>query len=65
MYQDIRVHKFVFTVKPGVIKENLGSHEIIGKIVFKTKFKSNPFLFPLRAINSEAIKRISIAVPED
>jgi hypothetical protein len=39
-------------VKPGVDKDTLGTYEIIGKIVFKTKFKSNPFLFPLRAIDS-------------
>lgn len=65
MFRDVRLHKFLFEPKAGVVKEKLGSHESIGKIIFKTHFKLNPFIFPLRVVNSEAKKSISIVVPED
>lgn len=65
MYKDVRLHKFVFQIKQGVQKDTLGSHDVIGKIILKTKFKSNPFVFPLQVKGSEAKKKISIVVPED
>ena len=65
MHRDVRLHKFAFEPKAGVQKETLGRQDCVGKITFRTQFKSNPFMFPLRALDSEANKRISIVVPGD
>jgi hypothetical protein len=51
IFQDPRMHKFVFTLKPGcsLTMTDLAQAGIVGRLVIKTNFRENPFRLPIRA----------------